>query len=205
LVSRMGLLHFMPEELKLIKSSGEENVGGIAALGKALILMQRIGMEIVQEEEQTLTAMALRGMAQIEGLEVYGIKDPESSEFTNKVGVIPFNLKNKIATKVGKELALVGGIGVRTGCHCAHITVKNILKVSPGLEKFQKIIVTLFPKLQLPGVVRVSFGIENTKEDVDTLIRVLAKIADKSQNSSTREVRQQVKDFVRTSAERVYN
>ncbi len=204
LVYRRGMLKFNAYELDLIKFSGEENAGGIAALGKALLLLQRIGMDIIQEEEQALIRLALRGLVQIQGLEVYGINDPESSGLINKVGVIPFALKKKMATQVGKELAFQSGIGVRTGCHCAHITVKHILHVGPSLEKFQKLIVTLFPKLSLPGVVRVSFGIENTKEDVDTFIKVLSEIAEKSQSSSTKEVRQKVRDFVLASADRVY-
>jgi len=205
LVVRKGLLHFNAKELEEIQSSGEENAGGIAALGKALSLLNRIGMDVIEEEEQMLTRKVLNGLSQITGLDIYGIKDPESPRFTNKIGVIPFALKNKMATQVGKELALNGGIGVRTGCHCAHITVKHILHVGPGLEKFQKLIVTLFPQLSLPGVVRVSLGIENNDADVDALINALRTIADKSQNSSQKEVKPQVKDFIRISAERVYN
>ncbi|MDO8930172.1 MAG: aminotransferase class V-fold PLP-dependent enzyme [Bacteroidota bacterium] len=208
LVSRKGMLKFNTEELDLIKFSGEENAGGIAALGKALLLLQRIGMDIIQEEEQTLTAMALRGMAQIEGLEIYGIKDLESSVFSNKVGVIPFALKKKMATQVGKELALLGGIGVRSGCHCAHIIVKHILHVGPGLEKFQKLIVTLFPKLSLPGVVRVSFGIENSESDVDYFIQVLTEIAGKPQHATKdakpAQVKTQMADFASSIAQRIY-
>ncbi len=205
LVVRKGILQFNSAELELIRSSGEENAGGIAALGKALVLLQRIGMDLIEEDELALTSRVLQGMTQIPDLEIYGIKDPDSNEFTNKTGVIPFALKNKMATQVGKELALYGGIGVRTGCHCAHITVKHILHVGPGLEKFQKLIVTLFPKLSLPGVVRVSLGIENSEADVDRLIQVLGTIADKSQSPSKKEVRQQVNDFVRSVAERVYS
>jgi len=205
LVVRKGLLRFTPEELELIQLSGEENAAGIAALGKALMLLKRIGMDLIEAEEQALTSKVLNGMAQISGLEIYGIKDPESTGFSSKIGVIPFVLKNKIGTQVGNELALLGGIGVRTGCHCAHITVKHILHVGPGLEKFQKLIVTLFPKLSLPGVVRVSLGIENNNEDVDRLIQALGAIADKSQNSSKKEAQQQIKDFVQVVAERVYN
>jgi len=205
LVVRKGLLKFEPEELAQIQASGEENAAGIAALGKALVLIQRMGMDLIHKEEQALTARALLGMAQIANLEIYGVKHPESPEFTRKLGVIVFALKNKMATQVGKELASWGGIGVRSGCHCAHITVKYILKVGPGLEKFQKLIVTLFPKLSLPGVVRVSLGIENTKEDIDTLIQVLTEIAEKSQNSSKKEAKQQLDDFVWAVAERVYS
>jgi selenocysteine lyase/cysteine desulfurase len=204
LVFRKGFLHFSPKELELIQSSGEENTAGIAALGKALLLLNRIGMGLIEAEEQALASKVLKGLAQINGLAIYGIKDPESSDFSNKIGVIPFTLKNKLATQVGEELALAGGIGVRSGCHCAHITVKHILKVGPGLEKFQKMIVSLFPKLSLPGVVRISFGIENTEDDINRFVEVLQSIADKSKSSSKKDVRLQVKDFARASANRVY-
>ncbi len=204
LVARKGLLQFTSNELERIKSSGEENAGGIAALGKALLLLKRIGMDLIEEEEQLLTRKVLNGLAQINGLDIYGIKDPESTRFSSKIGVIPFAFKNKISTQVGKELALFGGIGVRSGCHCAHITVKHILHVGPGLEKFQKLIVTLFPKLSLPGVVRVSLGIENSEADIDWLIQMLDIIADKSQIASKKEVKKQMDDFVSAAAERVY-
>lgn len=220
LVVRKGLLHFNSAELEVIQSSGEENAGGIAALGTALLLLKRIGMELIHKEELALTVRILQGLSQINGLEIYGVKLPESPEFAHKLGVIVFAFKNKISTQVGKELALQDGIGVRTGCHCAHIIVKHILRVGPGLEKFQKLIVTLFPKLALPGVVRVSLGIENSEEDVDRLIRTLESLAPPSKTPkntssaaaqqeirtlSRKEVQQQIDDFVRLAARNVYS
>jgi len=220
LIVRKGLLNFNLAEMELIQSSGEENVGGIAALGKALVLLQRIGMDLIQEEEQALTKHALLGMAQIQGLKVYGIKDPESSGFANKVGVIVFGIKSMMANKVATELALRRGIGVRYGCHCAHIIVKHLLNVPPLLEQFQRLLLNLFPKLKLPGLARVSLGIANTKEDVDKLIEVLGEIAVKPQtlkdkkyqstNNDTPElsqkiVKQQMDDFVKEVALKVYN
>jgi selenocysteine lyase/cysteine desulfurase len=126
LVARKGLLNLSPAELALIQASGEENVGGIAALGKALVLLQRIGLDVIQAEEQALTGQALRGLAQIPGLEVYGIKDSDSPRFAHKGGVIVFGLKDMMANRVAKELAERGGIGVRYGCHCAHMLIKLI-------------------------------------------------------------------------------
>ena len=61
LVIRKGLVHCSAAELASIRASGEENAGGIAALGKALVLLQRIGLDLIQEEEQALTARALAG------------------------------------------------------------------------------------------------------------------------------------------------
>ena len=177
LVARKGLLSFSPAELALIQASGEENVGGIAALGKALVLLQRIGLDVIQAEEQALTGRALAGLAQIPGLKLYGIKDPDSPRFARKGGVIPFDVGNILPSRVARELAERGGIGVRYGCHCAHLLIKRLVDVPPLLEQLQGLILTLFPRLNLPGVVRVSLGIENSAEDVDALVQVLGNIA----------------------------
>jgi selenocysteine lyase/cysteine desulfurase len=71
LVARKGLLNFNTSEIELIRSSGEENTAGIAALGKALVLLLRIGIDLIMEEEQTLTVRVLRGLAQIPGVKTY--------------------------------------------------------------------------------------------------------------------------------------
>jgi selenocysteine lyase/cysteine desulfurase len=188
LVVRKELLNFNASELELIRSSGEENAGGIAALGKALLLLQRIGMDLIGSEEQALTGRALRGLAQIHGLRIYGIKDTESPGFIHKIGVIVFSLKNMMPNRVAKELALRSGIGVRYGCHCAHIIIKHLLNVNPFLEQFQRLIQALFPGLRFPGLVRVSLGIENSEEDVDRLIHVLRQIAGEDRSLSKGQV-----------------
>jgi selenocysteine lyase/cysteine desulfurase len=177
LIVRKGLLRFTDEEQAQIQSSGEENTGGIAALGKALVLLQRIGMDFIQNEELALTARLMQGIAKIDAVQVYGMASPDSPRFTQKVGVVVFEVGKKLATNVGKELATQHGVGVRTGCHCAHIIVKHLLGVGPGLQRFQRVIVTLFPKLSLPGIVRVSLGLENTEAEVEALLQALIENA----------------------------
>ena len=211
LVVRKGLLRFSPAELALIQSSGEENVGGIAALGKALVLLQRIGLDLIKEEEQALTARALRGLAQIQGLTIFGIQGPDSPKFAQKGGVIVFGLQNIMANRVANELAERGGIGVRYGCHCAHMLIKHLLDIHPLLEQFQGLIVTLFPQISLPGLTRISLGIQNSVEEVDTLIRVLGKIAWQSRTGTDNpfapkqtDIQKQMDDFARAVAQRVY-
>jgi selenocysteine lyase/cysteine desulfurase len=217
LVVRKGLLNFSASETELIRSSGEENAGGIAALGKALLILQRIGMEVIRKEEQVLTARALRGMKKIPGLKIYGMNDPESPGFQHKIGVIVFEIKNKMPARVAGKLALEGGIGVRYGCHCAHIIIKHLLHISPSIERIQRVIQTLFPKLKLQGLVRVSIGIGNSEEDIDRMIAVLHRIAGSGKASAERgsdaetpvlpkaEAKQLLKDFVKASAVKVYS
>jgi selenocysteine lyase/cysteine desulfurase len=204
LLARKGLLNFSPADLELIRSSGEENVGGIAALGKSLVFLQRIGLDVIQEEEQALTGRALAGLAQIPGITVFGIKDPDSPRFTRKGGVIAFDLKGILPNRVAKALAEQGGIGVRYGCHCAHLLVKRLVGIPPRLAQLQGLIVTLLPQVNLPGVVRVSLGIENSEADVDTLIRMLDSIARQPRPRGKDDVGQQVDDFARAAAKRVY-
>jgi selenocysteine lyase/cysteine desulfurase len=220
LIVRKGMLNFNSAEIDVIKSSGEENAGGIAALGKSLVLLQRIGMDVIRKDEQVLTVLSLKGMSQIPGIIIFGIKKPDSSEFASKIGVIVFSMKSMMPNKVAIELALLRGIGIRSGCFCAHILVKRLLHVPPFLEKLQRLIVTIFTGLKLPGLARVSLGIENTEEDVDILIQMLTKISRKKeipgdeQVSSTirvttpltkTEVQKQIDNFVKGIALRVYS
>ena len=204
LLARKGLLRFGSAEQELIRSSGEENAVGIAALGKALLLLQRIGLDVIREEEQALTARALAGMARVPGLKLYGVKDPDSPRFAQKGGVIAFDLGNMLPSRVAKGLAERGGIGVRYGCHCAHLLIKHMLHVPPLLQQFQGVMLTLVPRLSLPGVVRVSLGIENSADDVDTLLRVLTGIARQPRAGVKDDVEEQMDHFAAAAARRVY-
>ena len=205
LVARKGLLNFGPNELEIIQSSGEENAGGIAALGKALVLLQSIGLDLIREEERALTSRALVGLAQIPGIRIFGIKDPDSPRFHQKGGVIAFEIKGIFANKVSRELAERGGIGVRSGCHCAHLLVKHLLNVPPLLEKFQRLIATLYRGIVFPGIARVSLGIGNSEEDIDRFVKVLSKIAREPRSRRQKDVQKQMNDFVIAAAQRVYS
>jgi len=209
LIVRKGLLKFSVAEMELIQSSGEENAGGIAALGKSLLLLQRIGLDLIQEEEKVLTERALIGLTHIPDLTIYGIKDPNSPGFAQKGGVIVFSLKKIYSDRIAKELAERCGIGIRYGCHCSHLLVKHLVNISPFLERFQGLILILFPKITLPGVARVSLGIPSNENDIDTLIQVMDKIARQPSSYRTpisieKNLKQKINDFIRNVAQRVY-
>jgi hypothetical protein len=100
---------------------------------------------------------------------------------------------------------------VRSGCHCAHLLIKRLLNIHPLLAQLQGLILTLFPQVALPGLTRVSLGIENGAEDIDTLIHVLGKIPRPEASSRNRmpvlpqtDVQRQMDDFARAAARRVY-
>jgi selenocysteine lyase/cysteine desulfurase len=113
--------------------------------------------------------------------------------------------KGVISHKVARKLAARGGIGVRSGCHCAHLTVKRMLSVPPWAERIQRVILTVLRRFELPGVVRVSLGIENSEEDVDTLIHVLGGIARHPKGGSPeKNVKKQMDECSEAAAQRVY-
>jgi len=208
LVAREGLLNYSPQDFAKIRASGNENLAGIAAMGKALHILGRIGMELIEKEEHELTAIALSGMQKIPGMKVVGIREYDETKLAHRVGVIPFTLGNMVSTGVGRKLALQSGIGVRAGCHCAHILVKHVLGVGPGLEKFQRIMQTMIPSISFPGVVRVSLGIENTKEDIEALLKGLTQLSTKNTGqavgSSSRVIKKMLPDFSAACMEKVF-
>jgi hypothetical protein len=80
-----------------------------------------------------------------------------------------------------------------------------MLAVPPWAERLQGVILTVLRRLELPGVARVSLGIENSEEDVDTLIDVLGGIARQPRSGSPgKRVKQQLDEFSEAAAQRVY-
>jgi selenocysteine lyase/cysteine desulfurase len=181
----------------LLKSGGEENIGGIVALGKALMLIRSIGFDVIRDEEVRLTRRAIQGMMNLPGLQIKGISDPDSPNMERKTGIILFEIKNRMPGRVATRLAWHGAIGVRYGCHCAHLIIKQLTGFTPFQEHFQRIILLLFPMLKLQGFLRVSFGLGNREEDVDQMISVLGKIVRNqlTPKSRLRDIHQQIAEY----------
>ncbi len=180
LILRKGLWPAGNAAFDAVRDSGDENVVGVAALGKAIDLLERIGMDVVQKEEMKLTRSALRELAAVPGLQVYGIADPDSPRISRRLGVICFGLARVPHNLAAKELAERAGIGVRTGCHCAHILVKRLLGIHPVREALSNLGLALAPRIirpLLPGLVRVSLGLENDGADIRGLAHALSEIA----------------------------
>ncbi|HOX54951.1 MAG TPA: aminotransferase class V-fold PLP-dependent enzyme, partial [Candidatus Omnitrophota bacterium] len=181
LMARKGLLDFGDDYLEKLKAYGKENAVGIAALGKSLQLMQRIGMDVIFEyEHNRLTVPALQGLSGIKGVLVYGVSNIDSQRLLRKGPVVVFRLPNIPHNLCGKMIAEEGGAGGRTGCFCANILVKDLLKVGAGCDFVCNLSHSLIPRVKkhfVIGLVRISFGIENSEEEIDYLIRALERVA----------------------------
>lgn len=127
-------------ELPFKFEAGTPDYIGTTALAKALDYVSAIGMENIAAHEHELTLYAMQRLKEINGMRIFG-------EAEHKSSVISFLVGNIHHLDMGTLLDRLG-IAVRTGHHCA-----QPLMIRMGIE----------------GTVRASFGLYNTKEEIDML------------------------------------
>ena len=135
-------------ELPFKFEAGTPDMSGAIGLGAALDYVSGIGMERIEQAEAELMGYALDVLSTIPGLRFIG-------EAAHRAGAISFLLGEHHPFDVG-ELLDKQGIAVRTGHHCCQ----------PVMDW-----------MDIPGTVRASFGIYNTKEEVDRLADAIRKSA----------------------------
>ncbi|MGE5401857.1 MAG: aminotransferase class V-fold PLP-dependent enzyme [Ignavibacteriales bacterium] len=155
--------------------AGSPNVVGAVAMATAAQVLMRTGMDKVAEHERELTAYCLERLSSIPGIKIYGETDPARAG--EKVGVIPFNLDGVPHFLLAAILGYEGGIGVRSGCFCAHPYVVHLLHLNEEEAESWRIQLLGGDKSNMPGMVRISFGCYNTVEDIDKLVVMLEKIS----------------------------
>ena len=156
------------------EEAGTPNVVGALAMAKALTVMDEIGMDKIAEHEMELTTYALEKLHQLPGITVYGPEDYSNVE--NRLGVISLNVDGLSHAYVASILNYEYAIGVRNGCFCAHPYLKKLLHISPEEDKALQERVLNHDRSDIPGALRMSFGMYNGKEDVDAFVEALANI-----------------------------
>ena len=155
--------------------AGSPNVVGAVALAASLRFLSKVGMQSIARDEAELTAYALNKLNRIKGIEIFGDANPQSAG--KRLGVIPFKLEGLKQSLVAAILGTEWGIGVRSGCFCAHPYVTRLLNLNKTeVDKFGYDVLH-GDKSSMPGLVRISFGMYNTKEEVDYLTEALRAIA----------------------------
>ncbi len=175
LVTRAGIAWASGADLE---EAGSPNVVGVVAMTAALEELMRFGMERVAEHERGLTCYAAQRLQDVPGLSFYGPSwENMLSGAEDRLGVFSFNLEGHSYVEVASVLANEWGIGVRSGCFCAHQYVAYLLGISDedSAEARDRLISGL--PVDLPGMVRASVGLANTKDDIDRLIAGLKAIA----------------------------
>jgi cysteine desulfurase/selenocysteine lyase len=127
--------------------AGTPNVGGAVGLDAAIGYLAALGHANVRAHEADLLAYATSRLEAVEGLRIIGTA-------REKAGVISFTLDGIHPHDIGTILD-AGGVAVRTGHHCAQ----------PVMQRFG-----------IPATVRASFGLYNTRDEVDALVDGLANV-----------------------------
>ena len=119
-------------------------------LAKAIDYIETIGFEAIQQHEHELTRYCMEQLQTIDGMKIYGPQDA-----SQKDAVVSFNVGDIHHLDMGTLLDRLG-IAVRTGHHCAQ---------------------PLMDRLGISGTVRASFALYNTKEEIDTLVAGIRRVA----------------------------
>jgi cysteine desulfurase/selenocysteine lyase len=155
--------------------AGSPNVIGAVALAAACQALGTVGMDAIEAHERRLLAYAWDELDTIPGIRMFGPPDP--ADEIDKVGVITFNLGGLSHFKVAAILGYEGGIGVRSGCFCAHPYVVHLLDLSPEQSSSWRQEIRRGNRANMPGMVRISLGCYNNQEDVDRAVEMLHQIA----------------------------
>ncbi|HEX3046174.1 MAG TPA: cysteine desulfurase [Bacillota bacterium] len=134
--------------------AGTGNIADAIGLGTAVDYLQKIGFPRIEQHELVLTAYTVNSLRKIPGLRLFG--DPQ-----RRIGVIPFLLKDIDPETLGRRLD-ESGIAVRAGHHCAQ---------------------PLMRRYGVTAMARVSLGLYNTREEIDTLVSALKRIISRERAS----------------------
>jgi len=123
--------------------AGTPNIADCIVWGEAVDYLQGIGMQAIREHEQRLVAYAMRRLAEVPGLRLFGPESP-----LRRGGTLAFELDGAHPHDVAQVLDQ-DGIAVRAGHHCAQ---------------------PLHRRLGVSATTRASLYLYNTEADVDALV-----------------------------------
>ena len=156
--------------------AGSPNFPGVVGMGKAIDILEEIGFDKIEEHEKALNQRLVDGLKKIDNAIVYG----DTEDLSDRVGVITFNFSDVNSQLVAEQLSHRYGIATRRGAFCANPYVWRLYGLSDEeVRNFAECSDT-----NTPGMIRVSFGIYNTEEEVDYLLKVLPEAIRQAKKSN---------------------
>ncbi|MCL2075052.1 MAG: aminotransferase class V-fold PLP-dependent enzyme [Betaproteobacteria bacterium] len=154
-------------EMPTRHDAGSPNYFGVIAMQKAMELLSRnIGFDYIEQHERILMRKGLDELKGMDDIILYG----DSEKIDDRVGILLFNIKGMEAAEVAEELAEMRGIAVRTGAFCSHPYAARLMGIS------DKELSATGSGAVFPRMIRASFGVYNTEEELDILIATLKEI-----------------------------
>ncbi len=147
MIRRVSFNHTTFAELPYKYEAGTPNIAGAIGFGAAIRYVESLGLERIAKFESGLVNYATERLSEVPGLRHIGTA-------ANKAGLCSFVLGDVHPHDVGTFMDQEG-VAIRTGHHCAQ----------PVMDHFG-----------LPATSRASFGVYNTKAEIDRLVAVLFKV-----------------------------
>jgi len=147
--------------------AGSPNYPGVVGMLKSMEILKDIGFDYIQNHEAQLMERVIGNLSKISGKhEIYLYGD--NVYYNDRVGIIVFNIGKFSGDYVSGFLAEQSAIAVRHGKFCSHPYVNRLLKNHGSLA---------FGGCSQAGMVRVSFGIYTSFEEVDSFVNTVEMIA----------------------------
>ncbi|MFO8236383.1 MAG: cysteine desulfurase [Bacteroidales bacterium] len=146
MIKKVTLSNTTFNDLPLKFEAGTPNYVGAIGMAQALDYLSGIGLSGIFEHEEQMLDYATKKLKEIDGLRIYGTAE-------RKISVVSFLLGDIHPYDTGMVVDKMG-IALRTGHHCTE----------PLIDHFK-----------IPGTVRASFAIYNTKEEINALYESLLK------------------------------
>jgi selenocysteine lyase/cysteine desulfurase len=155
--------------------TGTWNVPGIIALAASCEAISHAGWDAIRSHEQTLVDYLAALLPSVPGIRLY--VPPDSYRRDRRIGVFPLNLPGLHHALLAAVLEHEYGLEVRAGTICNHRLVRRWSGVSDEEQHSIEERIRAGDRLASYGIVRVSLGVQNTREDLDALLDALHSIA----------------------------
>lgn len=165
------------------EEAGTPNIVGAISLATVLCALKKIGMDYIDAEETRLVNTAVAKLVNINDVVVYGATDTTQCQ---RAGAISLNIHGLHHSLTAAILNDYFNIAVRNACFCAHPYVREMIAddLSEQMDDLSNAELEVLAELHR-GMVRASFGLYNTLQDVESLVDALQQICENKEYYQT--------------------
>lgn len=143
--------------------AGTPNLFGAVAIMEAMKEIENIGFERIEKNEKELLQYLINGLKELNRVKLYADNDC----IDDRLGILVFTIDGMKYYEVGEKLSEIKAIGVRQGGFCSHPYTRRVLGIPNNqLQEY-------INKNGIPGLVRVSLGIYNSKKEANIFLETV--------------------------------
>ena len=143
--------------------AGTPNLFGAVAIMEAMKEFENIGFERIEKNEKELLQYLINGLKELNRVKLYADNDC----IDDRLGILVFTIDGMKYYEVGEKLSEIKAIGVRQGGFCSHPYTRRVLGIPNNqLQEY-------INKNGIPGLVRVSLGIYNSKKEANIFLETV--------------------------------